>query len=91
MSRLPNAAVLFSILMMVAVCIRKAVMSTARARSAELWAMNRATRSPLAVLLDEQHEIHYQVPRRGVDYLYDDSSSSGMRTIFVAPLCSKGI
>lgn len=66
MTRLPNAAVLFSLFMMAAVCVRKMVMSASRARTAELKAKARASRSPLAILLEEQHQIHYQVPCRGV-------------------------
>ena len=66
MSRLPNAAVLFSVFMVVAVCVRKMVMSAARARSAELKAKARASKAPLAILLEEQHQIHYQVPYGGV-------------------------
>ena len=69
-SRLPNVAVLFSLFMVAAVCVRKLVVTSMRARSAELKAKARAAKSPLAVMLQEQHEIHYQVPHcRGADYL----------------------
>lgn len=64
---LPCLAVLFALAMMAAVCIRKALRASARRTAVQLRISNRVRDMPLAVLLQDQHEIDHQVPLRGVD------------------------
>lgn len=60
---LPSIAVVFSLAMMVAVCVRKSLRHSARIAAAELRVSARSASAPLAVLLQEQYEIDTQVPR----------------------------